>query len=1561
MRNLILISFLLLFGFSQAQTVKFSEDFETLPLSVSSSGSSNWARTSMLQHNGTYSDSARITGTNDTTILTTNSFSTSTYNHVLLTFNHIAKLALFDGGYIEVSSNNGTSWTRLTASEYYGSGYFGLTGNYRFNSTSYNAIWDPMNNTTVPQNSWWRGETFDLSYLIPNSTQAKIRFVLAGSTTTNYGWLIDDIKVTVSNNELVPPTISLQSPYPQDTVYSTGPFDIMANVTDSSGVAAVKLVYSISGVSDTIPMILIGGTSYKATIPSQSYGTTVCWSVIALDSNSNKGQNPMGSCISFTTKKDPNAPATFPYDAAIHSITNPQDIVISGTNQNIDVRIVNRGDSLMTKATIGWELDGVNQSTFTWTGSLSLDVSSNPFTIGTKTYTPGNHTIKAFAYNPNDSIDQNPSNDTLQMSFYACPSILNGIYTLGGNNANFVDFADLMMTLVNCGMSGPTTIKVNPGTYNEQVMFPDSIIGIDSLSPLTIVSSTNNKNDVIITYAPSSTENYVVGFDSVSWINIKDITVKSIGTSSATAILMKDNSSNITIDNCSIKSVYGNNYYSKAIRIEGGSVHDITLSNNKISGGYYAISLYGIYSNHQNRITITNNDIFDFYRHGIDIHYSDYPIIKYNNIHRKYDDNNTSLNGMYISYAMHLDIESNQIKLVPDAASYGIYISSSSGLAGSEAVIANNMISISGSSISSSIFGLRLSTCSYLGIYYNSIGISAGSGNSTTAFYLSGSSSGNNIVKNNIFAHLNSGLAFYHSAGSFSDLDYNAYYTNGLIIMKWGGYSGTSVSSSSGITGIRAVTSQDTNSIVADPHFYSPTNLHSYGSSINGAGDVISMITTDIDGELRSSSTPDIGADEFTISSIDAGALSILSPLPIDTQSKVVALKVIIKNYGSASFTSTNIKYSMNGASPVNYAWTGNLGSGQQDTVTLGNITLPAGDYSLSVYTTLNGDTINSNDTVTTIFTALPLVEVEVSNLVSPADGCGKGSTEDVTVEITNNGVGYIYNGLSASFQVNNGPVYTESISDTLAPGASLNYTFNQQADLTTGYQNSTFHFVVSAHHSSDLNNINDTARYDVVSLANLHAPIVSDTTINYGDTVSLTAISNNPIVWYANDTSSNTIGSGVYTTPNLFDTTTYYAQANAYNPPQTGVIGTSTSTFGPFDMSPYGANMAAGKYQILYTAAELNAAGLTAGNIESIAFNVASNFNAPSAGFEVSVANVSISSLTNTFVSTTMTTVVNGTFIGAQGWNTHTFSTPFYWDGTSNLLIQICTNGNPYNAAPMYYTTTASTMLTGTQGMGTSCTSPSGIAKTKRPNIKIKKQGTAGCYSSKVPLTVNVPLPAIDATVSDIVSPIDNCGLVSTQVTIDIKNMGTDSIKGPFSATYKIGNAAYVTAEIINDTIAPSDTLRYTFNTLASLAPGANGTKYLITAKVNVNSDSYAPNDTLVSDSIFSKYTPANPIVSNQTINYGDTTVLTATANDSIYWYADSMGTQLVGIGSSFTTAPIYDTTSFFAQARKTIVATNYVVGKGTATTNYSGPSPYGAGGYSGWGQRNQYLITAA
>ncbi len=60
---------------------------------------------------------------------------------------------------------------------------------------------------------------------------------------------------------------------------------------------------------------------------------------------------------------------------------------------------------------------------------------------------------------------------------------------------------------------------------------------------------------------------------------------------------------------------------------------------------------------------------------------------------------------------------------------------------------------------------------------------------------------------------------------------------------------------------------QDANSISVNPVFVSATNLHLTpvgNKDIDNKGTPVNGITTDIDNETRSTTKPDIGADEFT-------------------------------------------------------------------------------------------------------------------------------------------------------------------------------------------------------------------------------------------------------------------------------------------------------------------------------------------------------------------------------------------------------------------------------------------------------------------------------------------------------------------------------------------------------------------------------------------------------------------------------------------------------------------------------------------------------------------------
>ncbi|MFZ5554426.1 MAG: chitobiase/beta-hexosaminidase C-terminal domain-containing protein [Bacteroidota bacterium] len=83
-----------------------------------------------------------------------------------------------------------------------------------------------------------------------------------------------------------------------------------------------------------------------------------------------------------------------------------------------------------------------------------------------------------------------------------------------------------------------------------------------------------------------------------------------------------------------------------------------------------------------------------------------------------------------------------------------------------------------------------------------------------------------------------------------------------------------------------------------------------------------------------------------------------------------------------------------------------------------------------------------------------------------------------------------------------------------------------------------------------------------------------------------------------------------------------------------------------------------------------------------------------------------------------------SGVFLPQPGWNTHTFSTPFYWDGTSNLLINICSyEGTGYTSNSVFnQTATAypSTVYYFEDGSAAACAETVGTIVNQRPNIRL-------------------------------------------------------------------------------------------------------------------------------------------------------------------------------------------------------------------------------------------------
>lgn len=168
----------------------------------------------------------------------------------------------------------------------------------------------------------------------------------------------------------------------------------------------------------------------------------------------------------------------------------------------------------------------------------------------------------------------------------------------------------------------------------------------------------------------------------------------------------------------------------------------------------------------------------------------------------------------------------------------------------------------------------------------------------------------------------------------------------------------------------------------------------------------------------------------------------------------------------------------------------------------------------------------------------------------------------------------------------------------------------------------------------------------------------------------------------------------------------------------QVGNLGlTTTSTL----TTPYKTFWHDGRSQYLILASEIIGNGGSAGPINSLAFNVSAAQGAPLNGFTIKIGATALSALTGTFqpnggFTTCYSATVPNTTLG---WNTYVFSSPFIWNGSDNIIVEVCFDNTSYtNNSGVHYVTTAfnSNTYAYTDGV-TGCTMTNNMGvETNRP-----------------------------------------------------------------------------------------------------------------------------------------------------------------------------------------------------------------------------------------------------
>jgi hypothetical protein len=291
---------------------------------------------------------------------------------------------------------------------------------------------------------------------------------------------------------------------------------------------------------------------------------------------------------------------------------------------------------------------------------------------------------------------------------------------------------------------------------------------------------------------------------------------------------------------------------------------------NDIGGG--TLQTWGIRAQNQNSVTINNNLI------------------------RNVSASGAIVDGIFLELGQGVSTISNNRVLVlrnlstTSAASVVSGIKASLSATGTnESRIFNNFVSeilsnYTGTAVATrTLRGINILTggaaTSRHNVQFNSVRIDgSGSPNLSSTCFEIGTTSGPIMdIRNNIFANFTgaqSGVSKHYTwvstsatlignTGSVSDYNdlYIANTTNGFV-----GLGNTTDRAT--LADWQTATSNDANSVTTDPLFVSNFDLHASALGTHNAGTMtgITWVSTDIDGETRSMSTPDIGADEYMLS-----------------------------------------------------------------------------------------------------------------------------------------------------------------------------------------------------------------------------------------------------------------------------------------------------------------------------------------------------------------------------------------------------------------------------------------------------------------------------------------------------------------------------------------------------------------------------------------------------------------------------------------------------------------------------------------------------------------------
>ncbi len=227
-----------------------------------------------------------------------------------------------------------------------------------------------------------------------------------------------------------------------------------------------------------------------------------------------------------------------------------------------------------------------------------------------------------------------------------------------------------------------------------------------------------------------------------------------------------------------------------------------------------------------------------------------------------------------------------------------------------------------------------------------------------------------------------------------------------------------------------------------------------------------------------------------------------------------------------------------------------------------------------------------------------------------------------------------------------------------------------------------------------------------------------------------------------------------------------------------------------------------------IYTPDEVGAAG----NITKISFNYAHTATMTKKNnVTISLGHTTKSTLSasDSWTTTGLTQVYQGSLNCSNGWNEFVLDTEFPYNGTDNLVVVVndMSNGYDGSAYKFYYTNTSSNMCLTYQSDGSAWSSSSDkTVRSHRPDIRF-----------------NVCTAATDIALLAVQDMTNACDLSNTTVAVNVKNTGSSNVTA-FKLYYNVNGGAVVQENVaLSEPLEPGATMTCTFSQHANMTDASN------------------------------------------------------------------------------------------------------------------------------------------